>query len=157
MRARDRICAIGVLLVLAASVLFFSSTAATASGATVLRPYYSVGVPGGGHVSRPTRIVFGADGRTYLDQLRWRRWGAPVALARGDYDYDSGPAGEPIITTEPALVVASHLARCDGRRTYLKLKARIHHGDGKVTVWHSLPLARSWHRCRPLARNLTGR
>jgi hypothetical protein len=145
--SRPFLCAIGALV---ASALFFSSVAGALGNPTVLRAYYSVGVPSGGHVSRPTRIVFGADGRTYLDQLTWHKWGTPVARARGTFNSDGGPAGEPIITTDRALVIASHPARCDGHRTYLNLKAKIHHPNGKVTIWHPPPLASSWHHCRPL-------
>lgn len=126
-----------------------ASAAAAGGQGTVLRAFYSVGVPNGGHVSRPSRIVFGADGRTYLDDMQWRRWGGRSAVARGTYNYDSGPAGEPMVTSYPALIVASDPARCDGWRTYLRLKARIHRPG--ASSWHARwRLASSWHRCRPL-------
>ena len=151
---RSRLGAVGpkAMVALAALLLVLWPAIAAAGGrqGTVLRAYYSVHVPAGGHVRRPTRIVFGADGRTYLDGMQWRRWGGRFAVARGTYDYDGGPAGEPMITTEPALIVASDPARCDGWRTYLRLKARIEGDDGTVSTWHALSLATSWHHCQPI-------
>lgn len=131
---------------------FFARGAPARSRSTVLRAFYSVSVPSGGHVSRPATIVFGADGRTSLDEMAWRRWGGRSAVARGAFEQDSGPAGEPDVTSKRALIVASEPARCDGWSTYLKLKVRVHQGDGRTTIWEPISLASSWRHCRRIGR-----
>ena len=73
------------------------------------------------NASKPSQIVFGADGRTRLLSLRWAAWGKPKAHAAGTDEVDVGAAGSPQLIDAPATVVASRIRRCDGVLTYTRL------------------------------------
>jgi hypothetical protein len=69
---------------------------------------------------RPSHITFAADGNYTVTHLKWRRWGAKVARARGiDHIDDCQPncaAGHVYAVT--ARVTLSHPGRFKGHRVY---------------------------------------
>jgi hypothetical protein len=122
----------GVLVLVAAAVLIPAAVADANGQSLGLCTYLAAGVRCPSFQVHPSRVVFGADGRVVLVDLKWRHWEARTADAVGKLRQDSGAAGHPHYSYSPARVAVSDIGMCEGRRAY---RAMTLHANGLTSTF----------------------